>query len=89
MENDFHPPLFDEVKSYFLEKLKDKQVAESMAKRFFLFYDKNGWVIKVSAKKHTPMKSWKGTINTWIKNMPKYSKTEVIQIASNKLFNES
>lgn len=83
------PPLYPEVYQYFFDKLQDKQVAESMANRFFYFYTKNDWKIKVAKNKWQPMKSWKGTINTWIRNMEKYSPLESVQLKSNKLFNET
>lgn len=85
----FTPPLQSEVYAYFFEKLQDKQVAESMANRFFYFYTKNEWKIKVAKNKWKEMKSWKGTINTWIRNMDKYSPLESVKLKSNKLFNET
>lgn len=85
----FTPPLHPEVYAYFFEKLQDKQVAESMANRFFYFYTKNEWKIKVAKGKWQEMKSWKGTINTWIRNMDKYSPLESVKLKSNKLFNET
>ena len=57
----FVPPTLDQVRDYFFLKLQDKEKADIMAELFFSNYTENGWM-----RGDNEMKSWKGTINTWI-----------------------
>lgn len=83
----FVAPSYVEVADYFVTKVGDPESAQRMTDRFFQFYSNNGWQIKVN-KKLVPMKSWKGAINTWIRNLSKYNKSEVVKIKSKSLFND-
>jgi len=85
----FVPPLYEEVYTYFMKKVNHESVAESMSRRFFEFYTKNNWQIKISANRMAPMKSWKGTINTWCRNLPKYNKPEHVKLVSKRIFDEA
>ena len=43
------------------------------AEAFFDYHESGGWVIG----KNKPMKSWKASIRTWIRNGKKWSKSDV------------
>lgn len=78
-------PSLIEVYEAFFEKLKDEKVSRDMTAKFMQSNQRNDWTIK-KGKKRVPMKSWKGAINTWVRNMPKYSKKELIEIKAKTLF---
>ena len=65
-EKNFIKPNKEELKDYFLEKLKDKRFIdlfdpEVETEKFLNHFESNGW--KVGGK--TKMKSWQCAVNTW------------------------
>lgn len=83
-------PNYQQVFDDFNKKLGDEEVAHLCAKRFCNYNEGNrnemgAWMVKVG-KKRTEMKNWQLAVNTFIRNMPKYSKDLVVKLERNKIF---
>jgi len=85
---EFVAPTQDEVYRYFVDKLKDETIALSMSNRYYYYSTHNDWTMK-KGKKRIPLKNWKLNINTWIRNMPKYSPVENVQLISKRVYNDN
>lgn len=64
----FLNPVFEEVKSYFL----NQNFPELEANKFFNYFSSNGWL--VGGK--TPMVDWQAAAQNWILNVPKFISNE-------------
>jgi hypothetical protein len=70
------PSNLDEVKEY----LKEKNIKDVDAIKFYSFYEANGWV----QGKNKPIKNWKMCVNTWRGKEEDQSKTQEIKIGCPK-----
>ena len=60
----FTTPQFEEIKSYFFEKLQSSEQSTFQAERFLDFYSSKGWMVG-----RNKMKDWKASIRNWIKGI--------------------
>ncbi len=67
----FQPPDCDQVQKY----LDEKGITGFTGEHFVSYYESIGWVLS----KNRPIKSWRGCVTTWTRNIPKKPKSlEVI-----------
>lgn len=83
-------PSYQQVFEEFNKKLCDSEVSKLCAERFCIYNEgcrdvMGQWTVKYKGKRHV-MKNWQLAVNTFIRNMPKYSKDLVVKLERNKLF---
>jgi len=61
----------EEIEIYFLKKTKDPSFSKKHAKKYFDYYESNGWKVGFN-----PMKRWKNSVNGWINRQPDFEKAK-------------
>lgn len=70
-KSEFEPPTIDTLKAYFLERIE--KVPGAVGAEYWAAYQANQWHEKYSEEGYRlangrPMKSWKGSVRTWVDN---------------------